>query len=75
MKKIPTLFERQYANHRIVGISNKVCPGMEWVFAGDGVATVKIDGSCCAIIDGELYTPRRERNRLPSQSHAVILIL
>jgi len=55
MKKIPTLFERQYANHRIVGISNKVCFGMEWALAGDGVATVKIDGSCCAIIDSELY--------------------
>lgn len=55
MKKIPTLFERKYENHRVVGISDKVCPGMEWVLAGEGVATVKIDGSCCAIINGELY--------------------
>lgn len=55
MKKIPTMFERTYENHRVVGISDKVCPGMEWVLAGEGVATVKIDGSCCAVINGELY--------------------
>lgn len=55
MKKIPTLFERTYENHRVAGISNKVCPGMEWVLAGEGTATIKLDGSCCAIIDGELY--------------------
>lgn len=55
MKKIPTLFERIYENHRVVGITDKVTPGMEWVIKGEGVATVKIDGSCCAIINGELY--------------------
>ena len=55
MKKIPTLFERIYENHRIVGITEKVTPGMEWVLAGEGIATIKHDGSCCAIIDGELY--------------------
>lgn len=55
MKKIQTLFERKYENHRVVGIDNKVCHGMEWVLAGEGTATIKLDGSCCAIIDGELY--------------------
>lgn len=55
MKKIPTLFEREYQNHRVVGIKNKVTEGMEWVLEGEGVATVKVDGACCAIIDGELY--------------------
>lgn len=55
MKKIPTLFERQFENHKVVGITGKVTPGMEWVLEGEGVATVKIDGSCTAIIDGELY--------------------
>lgn len=54
-KKIPTLFERIYENHRVVGITEKVASGMEWVLDGDGVATIKIDGSCCAIIDGEFY--------------------
>lgn len=55
MKKIPTLFERVFENHKVVSISNKVTPGMEWVLEGQGLATLKWDGSCCAIINGELY--------------------
>jgi hypothetical protein len=55
MKKIPTLFEREYANHKVVGIKPIVTNGMEWVLEGEGVATVKYDGSCCAIINGEFY--------------------
>ena len=55
MKKIPTLFERIYENHKIVGITEKVTPGFEWVLDGEGIATVKFDGSCCAIIDGVFY--------------------
>lgn len=55
MKKIPTLFERIYENDRVVGITDKVTPGMEWVIDGEGIATEKIDGSCTAIIDGVFY--------------------
>lgn len=55
MKKIPTLFERVYKNHKVVGILPNVTDGMEWVLNGEGVATIKFDGSCCAIINGELY--------------------
>lgn len=55
MKKIPTLFERVFDHGKIVGITDKVTPGMEWVLKGEGVATEKMDGSCCAIINGELY--------------------
>ena len=55
MKKIPTLFERVFEDHRKVGINNKVAPGMEWVLAGEGIATEKIDGSCCAVIGGVFY--------------------
>lgn len=55
MKKIPTLFERVFENHKKVGIKPNVTEGMEWVLNGEGVATVKIDGSCCAIINGEFY--------------------
>lgn len=57
MKKIPTLFERIYENNKIVGITPKVTPGMEWVLKGEGTVTVKWDGACCAIIDGELFEP------------------
>lgn len=55
MKKIPTLFERVFENHKKVGIRPDITSGMEWVLAGDGIATEKIDGSCCAIIDGVFY--------------------
>ena len=55
MKKIPTLFERIYENHKVVGITQNVTPGMEWVLKGEGAATLKVDGSCCAIIDGKFY--------------------
>lgn len=52
MKKIPTLFEQTFENHKVTGITDKVTPGMEWVLEGEGVATIKYDGACCAIIDG-----------------------
>lgn len=55
MKKIPTLFEREFRRGKVVEIKNKVTPGMEWVLEGKGIATIKMDGSCCAIIGGELY--------------------
>ena len=55
MKKIPTLFEREFKDHKVVKITDKVTPGLEWVMEGKGLATVKIDGSCCAIIQGEFY--------------------
>ena len=55
MKKIPTLFVRVFNNHRVVDITPEVTPGLEWVLAGEGKATVKIDGSCCLIKNGELY--------------------
>lgn len=55
MNKIPTLFERVYENHKIVDILPNVTQGMEWVLQGKGVATLKVDGSCCAIINGEFY--------------------
>ena len=55
MKKIPTLFERVYEGHRIVGILPNVTPGCEWVLDGEGTATIKVDGSCCAIIGGVFY--------------------
>lgn len=54
MKKIPTLFKREYANHRVVEIKDEITPGCEDAFL-HGVATVKIDGACCAVIDGVFY--------------------
>jgi len=55
MKKIPTLFERVFENHKKVDILPNVPKDLEWVIKGEGIATEKYDGSCCAIIDGKYY--------------------
>ena len=46
---------KEFKDHKVVKVLPKVHPGMEWVLEGEGIATVKYDGSCCAIIDGECY--------------------
>jgi len=55
MKKIPTLFKREFVDYAILRTTPEVTEGMEWVLDGEGEATVKYDGSCCAIIDGTFY--------------------
>lgn len=54
MKKIPTLFTRIYENNSFVAITDDITPGCEEAFK-NGIATVKIDGACCAIINGKFY--------------------
>lgn len=54
MKKIPTLFERVFLDHRVGGIRDRMTEGCEQAFFY-GKATIKMDGSCCAIIDGVFY--------------------
>lgn len=53
MKKIPTLFQRNYDTDRLV--RNEVTPGCEWVLQGEGDPTEKIDGTCCRVKNGILY--------------------
>lgn len=53
MKKIISLFQRNYDGDRLV--RNEVVPGAEWVLEGFGVATRKFDGTCCMIRDGQLF--------------------
>ena len=55
MKKIPTVFERQYEDHKVVGISDTFTSELAKKAFLEGEATLKWDGSCCAIIDCELY--------------------
>ena len=55
MKKMKTLFERQFENHEVAKCLNKVTEGCEWVLDGEGYATEKIDGTCCLIQDGKIY--------------------
>lgn len=60
MKKIPTLFERDWNGDRS-RVTPQVHAGCEWVLAGEGRATVKIDGTCCMIRDGKLFKRRELR--------------
>lgn len=53
MKKIISLFQRNYDGDRLV--RNEVVPGAEWVTNGEGVATRKFDGTCCLVRGGKLY--------------------
>lgn len=53
MKKIKSLFKRDYAGNRKVYA--EVVEGCEWVINGEGVATRKYDGTCCKVEDGKLY--------------------
>jgi len=53
MKKIISLFARNYDGNRCV--RDEIVPGAEWVAAGEGIATVKRDGTCCMIRDGKLW--------------------
>lgn len=51
-----TLFERKFtAGGRLIRTTEAVTDGCEWVLAGEGSASEKIDGSCCAIIGGRFY--------------------
>jgi hypothetical protein len=54
MKKIPSLFIRDFTNRECPATDN-VTPGCEWVQRGEGVATRKLDGTSCMIKDGVLY--------------------
>lgn len=55
MKKIPTLFRRTFDAQHHKHVTDEVTPGLEWVTEGRGVATVKFDGTCCALIGGRFY--------------------
>jgi len=54
MKKIPTLFKRDFTKHGHP-IKDKYNDGVEWALNGEGVATRKYDGMCCMVLNGKLY--------------------
>jgi hypothetical protein len=60
VKKIPTMFERDWAGDKS-RVINKIHPGCEWVASGEGVATRKIDGTSCMVRDGRLYKRKELR--------------
>lgn len=54
MKKIPTIFERDWEGDRsrVLDVPNPAC---DWVFRGEGRGTQKLDGSCCMAQGGMLF--------------------
>ena len=55
MKKIPSLFVRNFEDHEIKSITTEVTKGCEWVLNGEGIATKKFDGTCCLIKDNKIF--------------------
>lgn len=60
MQKIPTIFVRDMSKQPAL-VVNIPSPGCEWVFAGEGMATRKWDGTSCLVRDGLLYKRRELR--------------
>ncbi len=60
MEKIPTIFDRG-PNFKV---TNKVRTGCEWVFAGEGEATEKVDGTNIRLTlrSGEIVRIEKRRN-------------
>jgi hypothetical protein len=54
MKKIPTLFVREFEGHKVKRVTDQITPGCEEAFL-HGIPTLKVDGACCAIFDGVFY--------------------
>ena len=60
MKKIPTIFERDWNGDRS-RVTDTPNPAAQWVFDGEGVATRKIDGTCCMVRSNVLFKRRELR--------------
>jgi len=56
MRKIPTLFQRDWDGDRRY-VLPEVVPGCEWVTKGEGTATRKYDGTC-VMYDGKWWARR-----------------
>jgi hypothetical protein len=72
MNKISTMFERDWNGDRS-RVLNQIHAGCEWVAAGEGVATRKIDGACAMVRGGKLYKRRelREGDATPNDFELV----
>lgn len=55
MKKIPTLYKREFSGHKITGTVTRLRRACEAALTDESIATLKLDGACCAIINGEFY--------------------
>lgn len=64
MKKIPTVFIRDWDNNPNL-VTPAINPECEWVIRGEGIATKKLDGSCCMVRDGLLFKRREVKAHQP----------
>lgn len=60
MRKIPTLYVRDFDHDHGRYVTHDVTPGCEWVLAGEGIATRKFDGVCVRIDADAKVWSRRE---------------
>jgi hypothetical protein len=65
VKKIPTIFVRDLSKQPSL-VTPEWKAGCEWIRDGDGVATLKHDGSCCLVRDGKLYKRRELKQGQPA---------
>lgn len=70
MKKIPTIFKREFEGKNIVRVLPEITEGLENVLKF-GIATVKYDGACCAVIDGRFYKRYDAKNGKPVPEGAI----
>lgn len=54
MKKMPTVFVRDWDGDRS-RVTREVHTDCQWVLDGEGIATEKLDGTCCLVRGGLLY--------------------
>jgi len=59
MESIPTVFVRNDIGRVVFPAT--VEPECQWVVDGEGIATIKWDGSACAVIGGVLYKRHRHQ--------------
>jgi hypothetical protein len=57
VKKIPTMYVRDWGGDRS-RVLDEPHPECDWVFAGEGTATRKLDGTCCMVRGGQLFKRR-----------------
>lgn len=67
MKKLKCVFVIDRENDSLA--TDKVNPGNEWIFSGEGVATIKFDGTAAIFLNGQLY--RRWDRKLKPKFYAM----
>lgn len=52
---MPCLFQREFHGRNSATLLEAVTPGCEWVLAGEGVASIKRDGTACMVNGDQLF--------------------